>query len=172
MMTIRRIKSHLITLLSLLALSAFIAACSSNAEVEIINDAESEIWAKELAIFEGRGEGDLSNYVNSASMAYLGWPPSLEKPSTRDNLVAMAAQSSALKGEVTEITKKGFTRDGDTAIVYFLTHRTRLGVGFAEEDARDVNQYFENIHVWTLEDGEWRLIAGMARKPPEDGPRM
>lgn len=144
--------------------------CAEENEVAVTS-VEDDIWAKEFAIFEGRGRGDLSNYVNVASEAYLGWPPSLQEPSNRDNLVAMAKESSALEGEVITITKKGFTHQGDTAVAYFLTHRTRLGVGFAEEDERDVDQYFENVHVWTLQDGEWFLVAGMARGVPEGSRR-
>ena len=132
---------------------------------------EAEIWAKEFAIFEGRSEGDLSNYLNVTSSSYLGWPPVMKEPLGLDKFRASASESSALKGEVTNITKKGFTRQGDTAIAYFLTHRTRLGDGFAPEGEREVDQYYENIHVWTIEDGEWRLVGGMARLLPE-GPRQ
>ena len=40
---------------------------------------------------------------------------------------------------------------------------------FDVDGSRDVNQWYENIHVWTLEDGDWRLIGGMARpvSPPD-----
>ena len=133
---------------------------------------EEEIWAKEFAIFEGRSRGDLSDYLNVVGSGYLGWPAVLKEPLAVDKFRASASESSALKGEVTEVTKKGFTRQGDTAITYFLTHRTRLGVGFAEEDERDVDQYYENIHVWAVENGEWRLVGGMARLRPDESGRQ
>ncbi|MFK8053427.1 MAG: hypothetical protein AB8F65_10685 [Woeseiaceae bacterium] len=123
----------------------------------------ADIWAKELAIFEGRGQGDITNYINSASDHYLGWPPVLPEPTTLDTLKATADRAVALSGEVSNLTQKGFTRHGGTALMYFLNHRTRLGDGMAAEGERDVNQYYENVHVWNKENGEWKLIGGFAR---------
>lgn len=133
---------------------------------------EEMIWQKELAIFEGRGQGDLSNYVSVVGDAYLGWPSVLEEPLGADGLRASAAQSSALRGEVSRLTKKGFTRQGDTAIVYFLNHLTRLGEGIAPEGERDVDLYYENVHIWTRHEGEWVLVGGMARKMPKGSRSM
>ncbi|MEO0574841.1 MAG: hypothetical protein AAF004_05210 [Pseudomonadota bacterium] len=127
------------------------------------------IWAKELAIFSGRGQGDITNYINSASDHYLGWPPVLATPTTLDTLKASADRAVALSGEVSNLTQKGFTRNGSTALMYFLNHRTRLGDGMAAEGEREVDQYYENVHVWNYEDGQWLLIGGFARTV--DGPR-
>jgi hypothetical protein len=78
--------------------------------------------------------------------------------------------AKGLKGEVTDVAQMGFTLNGNTALTYFLTHRTRLGEAFDLNGSRDVDQWYENIHVWTLEDGDWRLIGGMAR--PVDPPNL
>lgn len=150
------------------------AAPSATAErtdqVQDVAAVEAEIWAKEFAIFEGRGRGDLSNYLGVTSDSYLGWPPVLKEPLSLDSFKASADAGIALAGEVITIEKNGFTMNGNTAAAYFTTHRTRLGDGFAPEGEREVDQYYENIHVWTLEEGEWRLIGGMARMlPPEEG---
>ena len=166
------------TLLPSLAIAAFAFTWTTfskpAASADMSEDAqiEEEIWAKEVAIFEGRSRGDLSSYLNVVGSGYLGWPAILKEPLALDKFRASASDSSALKGEVTNVTKKGFTRQGDTAITYFLTHRTRLGVGFGEEDERDVDQYYENIHVWAVEDGEWRLVGGMARLRPDESGRQ
>lgn len=142
-------------------------------EIDQVQDAaavEAEIWAKEIAIFEGRGRGDLSNYLGVTSDSYLGWPPVLKEPLSLDGFKASADAGIALAGEVITIEKNGFTMNGNTAAAYFTTHRTRLGDGMAPEGERGVDEYYENIHVWTLEEGEWRLIGGMARKlPPAEG---
>ncbi len=155
----------------LLTLATFPITNAIEAEERPMTPAEieAEIWSKEFAIFEGRGRGDLSNYVDVISGGYLGWPPSSNAPVDGDVLKSMAESAAALDGEVTNIEKVGFTLMGDTALAYFLTHRTRLGKGFAEGDARNVNQFIENIHVWTFEQNEWRLVGGMAR--PTDGDR-
>lgn len=152
----------LMTILSLIMMSSAGQSMDDKSVEELI-------WAKEEAIFEGRGRGDLSNYLNAASDNYLGWPSVFPKPAPLARLESDSTQSSALEGEKITLTRTGFTRNGNTAITYFLNHRTKLGKGMAPEGERDVNQYYENIHVWTLEDGEWRLIAGMARQV--DGPK-
>ncbi|MEO0995955.1 MAG: hypothetical protein AAFX58_00435 [Pseudomonadota bacterium] len=130
---------------------------------------EALIWEKELAIFAGRGEGDISNYIGVASDHYLGWPPVLPRPTTLETLKATADQAVALRGEVSNLSRKGFTLNGDTAIMYFLNHRTRLGDGMADEGQRAVSQFYENVHVWNKEGGEWKLIGGFARTV--DAPR-
>ncbi|MFT7287288.1 MAG: hypothetical protein ACI87W_001401 [Halieaceae bacterium] len=129
------------------------------------------IWEREMAIFEGRSAGDISNYLNATSAFYLGWPPGFAEPLPLSEFKAGADIAKGLKGEVTDVTKMGFTLNGNTALTYFKTHRTRLGEAFAVDGAHDVDQWYENIHVWTLEDGDWRLIGGMARPsapPAED----
>ncbi len=166
----------LIRMPALLLAAASLSGCevretfSSDITADEAKVIEAEIWAKEEAIFEGRGEGDLTNYLSVTSVSYLGWPPVMEKPLGLEAFRESAADASALKGEQITIKREGFTLNGNTAAAYFTTHRTRLGDGFAPEGEREVDQYYENIHVWTLEDGEWRLIGGMARLlPPAEG---
>jgi hypothetical protein len=131
-----------------------------NAEYEAI---KTLIWEREMAIFEGRSAGDISNYLNATSSVYLGWPPGFDEPLPLGDFKAGAGMAVGLNGEVTNVSKMGFTLNGNTALTYFKTHRTRLGEGMAEPQDRDVDQWYENIHVWTLETGDWRLIGGMAR---------
>ncbi|MEM9533746.1 MAG: hypothetical protein AAGA23_22695 [Pseudomonadota bacterium] len=150
-----------------------LAGCAISPEnpdaVQTADAARAEIWEKELAIFTGRGQGDISNYLNVASGEYLGWPPVLPSPTSLDSLRASADQAIALRGEVSNLTQKGFTLSGDTALMYFLNHRTRLGEGMADEAQRDVSEYYENVHVWVRRDGQWQLVGGFARKL--DAPR-
>lgn len=161
---------------SLLAAMMFVAACQhvpSGVETAMVHDeaaVEEQIWAMEAAIFEGRGQGDLSNYLNVTSSRYLGWPPVMAKPLGLEKFRESAADASALKGERITFVRNGFTMQGNTAVTYFTSHRTRLGDGFAPEGKREVDEYYENTHIWNFENGEWRLIGGMARKlPPAEG---
>ncbi|MEM8984999.1 MAG: hypothetical protein AAGC71_18460 [Pseudomonadota bacterium] len=130
---------------------------------------EALIWEKELAIFAGRGNGTIEPYLNSASDAYLGWPPVLPAPTNLDALKASADAAVALQGEVSNLSRKGFSLTGDTALMYFLNHRTRLGDGMADEGERAVDEYYENIHVWQRQNNDWQLIGGFARRMA--GPR-
>lgn len=161
-----------------LAASAALAACTPADREGSLDGAadldpaaiEADIWAKEAAIFEGRGQGDLTNYLSVTSDNYLGWPPVMAEPLGLENFRESTSQSDALKGEKITFEQNGFSMNGNTAVAYFTTHRTMLGEGFAPEGEREVDEYYENIHVWSLEDGEWRLIGGMARKlPPAEG---
>lgn len=164
----RGITNTLVVLVVLAA--ATVARADEAALVSEMDDAaiEAYIWAKEMSIFDGRSIGDISNYLDATSKVYLGWPPGFAQPLPLGDFKAGADMAKGLNGEVTDVKRMGFTLNGNTALTYFLTHRTRLGEGMAEEAERDVDQYYENIHVWTLEDGDWRLIGGMAR--PSAGP--
>lgn len=148
----------------------FTAACS-NQSAPVSDDVdrqavEADIWEKEAAIFEGRSRGDLSNYLNVTSSEYLGWPPVLDQPLSLDGFRSEEnmGQSMALRGEAVTFERNGFTMTDNTAITYFTSHRTRMGEGMAVDGSREVDEFYENIHTWTLEDGEWRLIGGMARR--------
>lgn len=135
---------------------------------------EEEIWAIEASIFEGRGRGDLSNYLNAASTKYLGWPPVLPKPLSLEGFKSPENMNGAiaLRGEEITFVRNGFTMNDNTAITYFTSHRTMLGEGFAVDGVRKVDEYYENTHIWSWEDAKWRLIGGMARKlPPGSKPR-
>ena len=148
-----------ITTLAFLFAGAVIGNAQENAvdaEHAAIRDL---IWEREMAIFEGRSAGDISNYLNATSAFYLGWPPGFAEPLPLGDFKAGADAAKGPKGEVTRVEKMGFTLNGNTALTYFKTNRTRMGEAFAIDGSRDVDQWYENIHVWTLEDGDWRLIG-------------
>lgn len=120
-------------------------------------EAADQIWAKEQAIFAGRGEGDLQYYVDNASDQYLGWPPGWAAPSGIDQLRSGAEQMRGMDQEELTLQLDGISFSGNTAISFFSTHRTRMPTGEA------VDQRFENIHVWVNENGQWRLLSSMGR---------
>ena len=161
---VHRVSGCLAALLVVVCAAAGAAAETSESPEAI----EALIWDREMAIFEGRSAGDISNYLNATSAFYLGWPPGFAEPLPLGDFKAGADMAKGLKGEVTDVARMGFTLNDNTALTYFLTHRTRLGEAFDVDGSRDVDQWYENIHVWTLEDGDWRLIGGMAR--PVDAP--
>ena len=59
--------------------------------------------------------------------------------------------------EKIDTSLKGFTLSGATAVIYYSNHRTM------KADGTPVDQVFENIHVWTREDGRWKVLGGLAR---------
>lgn len=122
--------------------------------------ARDAIWAKEKAIYAARGDGNLQVYADSISDAYVGWPPGLEEPGDSSYLRNAAANMATMENvDNEELTMKltGFTRSGDTAVIYYSTHRTVLPTG------EPVDQRFHIIHVWTLEEGDWRLVGALGR---------
>ncbi len=46
---------------------------------------------------------------------------------------------------------------GDTAIIYYVDHRT------VKPDGTPVDQVFDDIHVWVWENGDWTVLASMSR---------
>ena len=92
----------------------------------------------------------------------------MAEPLSMEGFKRDAGNESALKGEVTTMQKHGFTVANGTALTYFSSHRTRLGVGFADKSGnRDVDQRYENIHVWSWDGARWTLVGGMARPIPD-----
>ncbi len=134
--------------------------CGSHAQ-ETKDPAEALIWSQEQKIYEGRAHGNIQYYIDHASPHYLAWPASLDRPLNNDALKkggkSVAGAHEVIKGEVT-----GFARDGDTAVIYYLNHRT------VRADGSKVDEWYPNIHVWVERDGKWVVLGGMSRlNPPE-----
>ncbi len=118
---------------------------------------KNEIWAKELSIYAGRGQGKLDFYIDNTSSQYLSWPPTVPAPMPLGTLKRDNAAMSGHEKEKIETQFKGFTLSGETAVIYYVNHRTM------KADGTPVNQYFENIHVWVHEKGAWKVLGGMSR---------
>ena len=122
-----------------------------------IADAE-QIWAQELKIFEQRAGGDMGYYLSLANPGYMAWPAPAENPLSYETLSSQIGDGRLFApGERISVTKKGMSFDGDTALAFFETHRTRRAGG------EEVDERFENIHVWVKRNTGWRLIANMSR---------
>ncbi len=117
------------------------------------------LWQKELKIYEGRAHGNLDFYLANTSPNFLAWPPISDRPIGNEGLkktvVRVAAGHEVIKSEVT-----GFTKDGDTAIIYYLNHRTM------KADGTPVDESFANIHVWIKRNAQWVLLGGLSRQLP------
>lgn len=163
------VKTFLQFLFVAAAVTYLLTGCSQTKGKEKVDLSQDEeiIWAKELAIFQGRTAGDLSFYIDAADKSYVAWPYGIEEPIDYQTLKSQAHMGAAIKGEITELTKKKIVITGDTAQSYFLNHRTRLGEGMASEGERDVDRYFDNIHVWARIEGEWKIIGGLSRPSVE-----
>ena len=117
---------------------------------------EKELWAKEQAIYAGRGRGDLQPYYDNTSPTYLGWPPQVAEPIGREKL-RPADQPATGSKEKLEMKFSALALSGDSALIYYKTHLTTRSDG-APADLR-----YEVIHAWVREGGQWRLLGGMAR---------
>lgn len=120
-------------------------------------DAE-DIWGKELRIYEMRAEGDMGYYLSLANPGYMAWPAPADGPLSYAALSNRIGEGQLMEaGELITVAKKGLSFDGDTALAFFETYRTRRAGGEA------VDERFENIHVWVKREVDWRLIANMSR---------
>lgn len=119
-------------------------------------EAES-IWAKELKIFENRAAGSMEFYLSIVAENFMAWPAWAGAPVEFADMVKKFRESETFeKGEKIIATMKGIAIDGDTAQVFFQTHRTQLPGG------EQANERFNNIHVWVRRAGDWRLFSNMS----------
>jgi hypothetical protein len=144
--------------ISALAIVSMDASAALAQTTDPVAEAKAIIWAKEKAIYAHRAEGDMGYYVANASPAYMSWPPITALPE-RLNVTAANANITLKSGNKEKIENKlvDFTLDGDTALIYYINHRTARG------DGTPVDETFSNIHVWVKRKGEWLLLGGMAR---------
>lgn len=129
------------------------ALAQSADEVEA---ARADIWAKEQSIYEGRSRGDLSNYRSNIAPRYLSWPP--QAPGPID--VGKFSDKVVPSQEKLAMELRGFSMNGDTAVIYYATHMTRNAAGKA------VDLHYQVTHSWIRRDGKWVVFAGMARIAP------
>jgi len=138
--------------------SALLSATSAGAQTaDEKTKAQAEIWTKEQSVYYGRADGNMNNYMQATHPDYMAWPPWAEAPFGAEGL---KRTQSTLGGDKEKLAMefKDFTMNGDTALIYYKTHRTALG------DGTPVDQVYENIHVWKRDGGEWKVMGGMARE--------
>lgn len=147
--------------LILFALAA-IAACPATAQTDapVTDPAQAEIWAKEQQIYAARGRGDIGVYRASAATGYLAWPPHRAQPEGNTGLEKTGRELKGKDQERLAMHLMGFSRNGDTAVIYYDTHRTRRSDGTPADDR------FEVTHTWVREAGVWKVFGGMARATP------
>jgi ketosteroid isomerase-like protein len=120
-------------------------------------EAQKEIWAKEQGVYAGRAHGDLGPYMANSTPEYLGWPPYSPVPYGTQGIQQNEKSWAGESHEKLTMEFKGFTLHGDTALIYYLNHRTSM------PDGKPVDQKWEIIHVWVRDQGQWRLLGGMQR---------
>lgn len=135
----------------LLAAALMIAAAAPTPD-----PAESVIWSGEHAIYAGRAAGSVQPYLDQTSPNFLAWPAGMSRLVDRTGL-AGEARSVAGGHEVIHSELTGFARDGDTAVVYYVNHRT------VRPDGTHVDERYANIHVWIRRSGKWLVLGGMSR---------
>ena len=143
--------------LALIAMAALLGNAALAQSLDEVTRTRDEIWAKEQAIYAGRARGDTSYYYDNSSVDYLAWVYGTPKPFRRDSLAASRAAMRSQDKEKITTEFKDFSLHGDTAIIYYVNHRT------VKPDGTVVDQYFDNIHVWVREGGSWKVLASMSR---------
>jgi ketosteroid isomerase-like protein len=140
-------------------ISFYLLLTSVNAEVasnyEIIKEI---IWNKEINIYKSRAKTGLDYYIKNTSPQYIGWPPGPDKPMGFNNLKQNQNKITFPNKEVIKIYFDDLALEGDTAIIYYHTHRTVLPNG------KLVNQKYHISHVWNKnKNNEWKLLGAMGR---------
>ncbi len=119
-----------------------------------------QLWQLELDIYKARGDGDLRVYASHVSEHLLVWPPWRTAPMRAEDLRRQAESFGGTDLEMLTLSPIEFSMDGDTAILFYRTHRSRL------PDGRLCDEHFQVVHVWLRRDDRWLLLGGMARPSP------
>jgi hypothetical protein len=148
------------TAVAIMASALFLSTRSHAGDTLTSPDAlKNYLWQKELKIYEGRSHGNLDYYLANTSPHFLAWPPVTDRPIGNEGLKKtvknVVGGKEVITGEVT-----GFSQDGDTAVIYYLNHRTR------KADGTPVDEKFANIHVWIKRNADWVLLGGLSRQLP------
>ncbi len=138
------------------ASTAVAAAAGAEPTATETAKARDAIWAMEQAIYRGRAKGDISAYRDNLAKGYLAWPPMLKAPMRADGFSRPSEPIKAGKEQLA-MTFVDFSMQGDTAIIYYRTHRT------AKPDGTPTDEWFEVTHTWVRQGGIWRVFGGMAR---------
>lgn len=123
--------------------------------------AQADIWAKEQVIYRERGHGNMQAYIDGTARDYLAWPPFRTEPAGVDRLDELKKKMKVDNKEILTMVFKDFSMNGDAAVIYYQTHRTRL------PDGLPADEYFDVIHSWVWQDGAWKVLGGMARATPK-----
>ena len=141
--------------------AASLVACQTTTEGEAVTEVEAEsagladmtfeeardaVWAKELAVYEGRSRGDITAYVSNTAEGYSAWPPFSPTPYGRDTLQANGAGTNGGTEEELTMDLVSFVLNGESAIIYYQTHMTRAA------DGTPVDYRFEVTHTWVCDD--------------------
>jgi hypothetical protein len=146
---------------SALALAALAAAFPALAVPPLTKaQAQAEIWAKEQAIYKARGQGNLKPYIENVATDYKAWPPFSAVPTGVGALDRAQPKMAIENKELLAMEFVDFAINGDAAIIYYKTHRTRLPNG------QPADERFEVTHSWVWQDGTWKVYGGMARAQP------
>jgi hypothetical protein len=141
--------------LAALALTLALPQIALAQSAEEVAKAKADIWAKEMAIYAGRAKGDVGYYYDNTSPDYLAWVYGTPKPFRRD---VMSGKGQKMKDkEKIDTQFSDFSLHGDTAIIYYVNHRTMT------PDGTPVDQVFDNIHVWVRDGSDWKVLASMSR---------
>jgi len=118
------------------------------------------LWAKELEIYAARGRGDFSVYIAAIADGYLSWPPGGDVPARLAGLEQTQQDLIGKNQEKLAMTFLDLAVSGDTAVIFYKTHRTSLS------DGTPADQHYEVTHNWIRQNGAWKLFSGMARERP------
>jgi len=141
-----------------LLLLAAIPAHAQSAQTK--TDAQAEIWTKEQSIYRERGKGNLGPYIDNVATDYLAWPPFSATPTGVGDLRRTQPKMAIENHEELKMEFVAFAMNGNAAVIYYKTHRTRLPNGTPADER------FEVTHSWVRQDGSWKVYGGMARAQP------
>jgi hypothetical protein len=143
------------------------AQTSAQAQAPGYEATKATLWALEQSIYAMRARGSMAVIIDSQSPYSRGWPSisqalnstAIKKPFTS----VRGANSLKSDKERVQLIFLDMAYDGHTAVMMYKTHKTQMSDGAPADD------YFEVTHVWSKDDGQWRLLTGRPQpvSPPQ-----
>ncbi len=143
-----------------LAAGALGLASAAHAAEDSRAEAQRLIWAKEQAVYAGRGSGDMGPYERALADGYVSWPPGIPAPIDAAKFKAGNKHFPKDSKEKLQMEFVDLALNGDTAEIYYRTHMT------VSADGKPVDLYYQVTHTWVRRHGEWQVLGGMARPVP------
>lgn len=135
-----------------------VPASAQQPKPEQIAAAKEEIWAIEKSIYASRSQGKFQLYIDGASPNFLAPFPTGGWESGRDGLRRTGNSLAGNSREKIAMNFKAFTLQGDTAVLYYLNHRT------VRPNGEPVDEWYEVMHVWVRKGEGWQILASMPRQ--------
>jgi ketosteroid isomerase-like protein len=150
-------KSHLLSIVCILATATQMFAADTAAD-------EQKLWERERAYWHYVEKNDLAAYANLWHEDFLGWPSISAAPVGKEHITdwITSQTSKGLTFKAGDLKPAGLKVTGDVAFAaYWITF------SWLDKDGKGEVHTLRITHAWFRDGKDWRIIGGMSMPEPE-----